>query len=52
MNYCVDFALANRKLMLIRVQEVLLDYFPNLNFGETINIVTIMQHGKIILVKM
>ncbi len=38
MNYCVDFALANRKLMLIRVQEVLLDYFPNLNFGETINI--------------
>jgi tRNA-splicing ligase RtcB len=38
MNYCVDFALANRKLMLTRVQEVLFDYFPNLNFGEIINI--------------
>jgi len=38
MNYCVDFALSNRKLMLTRVQEVMFDYFPNLNFGEIINI--------------
>lgn len=38
MNYCVDFALANRKLMLTRVQEIFLDYFPNIKFGEIINI--------------
>jgi tRNA-splicing ligase RtcB len=38
MNYCVDFALANRKLMLKRVQEVMADYFPNIKFGEIINI--------------
>lgn len=38
MKYCVDFALANRKLMLTRVQEVFLDFFPNINFGEIINI--------------
>ena len=38
MNYCVDFALANRKLMLTRVQEIFLDYFPNIKFGEMINI--------------
>jgi tRNA-splicing ligase RtcB len=38
MNYCVDFALANRKLMLTRVQEVFRYYFPNITFGEMINI--------------
>ena len=38
MNYCVDFALANRKLMLTRVQEVFRHYFPNIIFGEIINI--------------
>ena len=38
MKYCVDFALANRKLMLTRVQEVLADYFPKVGFGEIINI--------------
>lgn len=38
MNYCIDFALANRKLMLTRVQEILSDYFPNIKFGEMINI--------------
>ena len=38
MNYCVDFALANRKLMLTRVQEVFLDYFSKIKFGEIINI--------------
>ena len=38
MNYCVDFALANRKLMLKRVQEVMVDYFPNIKLGEIINI--------------
>ncbi|MGB4627071.1 MAG: RtcB family protein, partial [Erysipelotrichaceae bacterium] len=32
MNYCVDFALSNRKLMLTRVQEVMFDYFPNLAY--------------------
>lgn len=38
MNYCVDFALANRKLMLTRVQEIFLDYFPIIKFGQIINI--------------
>lgn len=38
MNYCVDFALANRKLMLTRVQEIFVDFFPNIKFGEIINI--------------
>ena len=38
MNYCVDFALANRKLMLTRVQEVFSNFFPNINFGKIINI--------------
>ena len=38
MRYCVDFALANRKLMLTRVQEVLADFFPKIDYGEIINI--------------
>lgn len=38
MKYCVDFALANRKLMLTRVQEVLVDFFPKVSFSEIINI--------------
>jgi len=38
MNYCVDFALANRKLMLTRVQEIFSNYFPNIKFGQIINI--------------
>ena len=38
MKYCIDFALANRKLMLTRVQEVLVDFYPKIDFGEIINI--------------
>lgn len=38
MKYCVDFALAIRKLMLARVQEVVIDFFPKVSFGEIINI--------------
>ncbi|MDD3739069.1 MAG: RtcB family protein [Lentimicrobiaceae bacterium] len=38
MKYCVDFALANRKLMLTRVQEVFAYYFPKVTYGEIINI--------------
>ncbi len=38
MKYCVDFALANRKLMLTRVQEIVSDYFPKVSYGEIINI--------------
>ena len=38
MRYCVDFALANRKLMLTRVQDVLADFFPKIDYGEIINI--------------
>lgn len=37
MNYCVEFALANRKLMMQRVQEALADAVGPLDFGEMIN---------------
>ena len=39
MSYCVDFALANRALMLIRVQEALAEEVsPDIEFSEPINI--------------
>lgn len=39
MNYCVDFALANRKLMLERVSESLAEVTKgNVSFGSVINI--------------
>jgi len=37
MKYCVDFALANRKLMIERVQESFYDHFPTIKFGDVIN---------------
>ena len=37
MNYCVKFALANRKLMMQRVQEVLVNVAGPIGFGELIN---------------
>jgi tRNA-splicing ligase RtcB (3'-phosphate/5'-hydroxy nucleic acid ligase) len=37
MNYCVEFALANRKLMMQRVQEVMVDIVGAMEFGELIN---------------
>lgn len=37
MNYCVEFALANRKLMMRRVQEALVDVTGSVDFGELIN---------------
>jgi len=37
MNYCVEFALANRKLMMQRVQEALIDLVGPIKFGEFIN---------------
>ena len=38
MNYCISFALANRKLMMERIQEVFHDNFPNVTFEPMINI--------------
>ncbi|MCF0209892.1 MAG: RtcB family protein [Bacteroidales bacterium] len=38
MKYCVDFALCNRKLMMERVQEVLSDALPGIEFEPMINI--------------
>ncbi len=38
MQYCVDFALANRKLMIERVKEAMTAVFPDLEFGDLINI--------------
>ena len=38
MNYCVDFALCNRKLMMERIQEVLADAIEGITFEPMINI--------------
>jgi len=38
MKYCVDFALANRKLMMSRVQEIFTDFFSIITFDPIINI--------------
>jgi len=37
MNFCVEFALANRTLMMRRVQEALVDVLGPVEFGEMIN---------------
>jgi tRNA-splicing ligase RtcB len=38
MKYCVDFAFANRKLMVTRIMEVFSDFFRDTGFGDPINI--------------
>lgn len=38
MEYCIAFALANRKLMMERIQEVIADALPQVNFEPMINI--------------
>lgn len=38
MEYCVDFALCNRRLMMERIQEVLADALPGIEFEPMINI--------------
>lgn len=38
MNYCIDFALCNRRLMMERIEEVLVDAFPRIKFEPMINI--------------
>ena len=38
MRYCVDFALANRRLMMQRIQEVLIAALPGIEFEPMINI--------------
>lgn len=38
MKYCIDFALCNRKLMMERIQEVLSDALPGIEFEPMINI--------------
>lgn len=38
MRYCVDFAFANRKLMMERIQEIFIEIFPTVDFGDMINI--------------
>lgn len=37
MNYCVEFALANRKLMMERVQEAFTEVLPDVEFSNFIN---------------
>lgn len=38
MKYCVDFALANRRLMMQRIQEALAESLPGISFEPLINI--------------
>ena len=38
MQFCVDFALANRKLMMERIQEIFLAVIPHVSFVPPINI--------------
>lgn len=38
MKYCVDFALANRQLMMERIKSCFENTFPDVSFGEMINI--------------
>lgn len=38
MQYCVDFALANRDLMMQKVQQCVVDIIGDVNFAEPINI--------------
>ena len=38
MSYCVDFALCNRQLMMDRIQEIIADAIPNVEFAPMINI--------------
>ena len=38
MQYCIDFALCNRKLMMSRIQDVLESAFPQIEFEPMINI--------------
>ena len=38
MQYCIDFALCNRKLMMSRIQDVLASVFPQIEFKPMINI--------------
>jgi len=38
MKYCIDFALCNRRLMMQRIQEVLADAVPDIEFEPMINI--------------
>ncbi len=38
MQYCVEFALANRQLMMERVKEAVLDVLPDTDFDPAINI--------------
>lgn len=38
MKYCIDFALCNRKLMMMRIQEVIADCLKGIEFEPMINI--------------
>ncbi len=55
MNYCVRFALANRRMMMDRVKDALVAVFGEVNFGEMINVAhnyAAMEHhfGKDVMV--
>lgn len=37
MNYCIEFALQNRKLMMQRVKDAFIEYLPGIEFSNFIN---------------
>lgn len=51
MNYCVQFAAANRRAMLQRVSEILVDFEPSVSFPRPLMSPTITQHWKSTLAK-
>jgi len=38
MSFAQDFAAASRARMMMKVKEVLLDFFPRVDFSEEVNI--------------
>jgi len=54
MNYCVEFALANRNLMMYNIRTVLSEMFPGISYEDPINInhnyARMENHGENVLV--
>jgi len=38
MNFCLEYAFANRKLMMRRMEDIFKEFFPKVKFGKFINI--------------
>lgn len=38
MKFCVDFALENRRAMILKIQSILAEYFPDVRFSQILNV--------------